>query len=41
MVQNYEDAMAIYRWARCPDEFVTFTCNPQWLEIKRVLMPGQ
>jgi hypothetical protein len=28
MVQNYQDAMAIYRWARCPNAFVTFTCNP-------------
>ncbi len=37
MVQNYQDAMAIYRWAGCPDAFVTFTCNPQWFEIKRAL----
>ncbi len=28
MVQNYRDAMAICRWAGCPDAFVTFTCNP-------------
>jgi hypothetical protein len=28
MVQNYQDAMAIYKWARCSDAFVTFTCNP-------------
>ncbi len=41
MVQNYQDAMAIYRWAGCPDAFVTFTCNPQWLEIKRALLLGQ
>jgi hypothetical protein len=41
MVQNYQDAMAIYRWAHCPDAFVTFTCNPQWPEIKRALLPGQ
>jgi len=41
MVQNYQDAMAICRWARCPDAFVTFTCNPQWLEIKRALLFGQ
>jgi hypothetical protein len=41
MVQNYQDAMAIYRWAGCPDVFVTFTCNPQWLEIKRALPLGQ
>jgi hypothetical protein len=25
---------------RCPDAFVTFTCNPQWLEIKRALLLG-
>ncbi len=41
MVQNYQDAMVICRWAGCPDVFVTFTCNPQWLEIKRVLPFGQ
>jgi hypothetical protein len=41
MVQNYQDAMAICRWAGCPDVFVTFTCNPQWLEIKRALLFGQ
>jgi hypothetical protein len=41
MVQNYQDAMAICRWARCPDAFVTFTCNPQWPEIKRALLLGQ
>jgi hypothetical protein len=41
MVQNYQDAMAIYRWVGCPDAFATFTCNPQWLEIKIVLPLGQ
>jgi len=41
MVQNYQDAMAICRWAGCPDAFVTFTSNPQWLEIKRTLLLGQ
>jgi hypothetical protein len=41
MVQNYEDAMAICRWAGCPNVFATFTCNPQWLKIKRVLPLGQ
>jgi hypothetical protein len=38
MVQNYQDAMVICRWAHCLDAFVTFTCNPQWLEIKRALL---
>jgi hypothetical protein len=28
MVKNYQDAMAIYRWAYYPDVFVTFICNP-------------
>jgi hypothetical protein len=41
MVQNYQDAMAIYRWAPCLDAFVTFICNPQWHGIKRALLPGQ
>jgi len=41
IVQNYQDAMAICRWAGCLDAFVTFTCNPQWLEIKRALLLGQ
>jgi len=41
MVQNFQDAMAICRWARCPYAFVIFTCNPQWPEIKRMLLPEQ
>jgi hypothetical protein len=41
MVQNYQDAMAICKWAGCPDAFVTFTYNPQWLEIKPALLFGQ
>jgi hypothetical protein len=41
MVQNYQDAMAICKWADCSDAFVTFTCNPQWLEIKTALLLGQ
>ncbi len=41
MVHNYQDAMAICKWARCSDAFVTFTCNPQWPEIKRVLLLRQ
>jgi len=41
MVQNYQDAMAIYIWAHCPDAFVTFTCNPQWPKIKKTLLSGQ
>ncbi len=40
MLQNYQDAMAIYKWAHCLDVFVTFICNPQWPKIKRALLPG-
>ncbi|KAH0682869.1 hypothetical protein KY289_020621 [Solanum tuberosum] len=35
MLQNYQDAMAICKWAGYPDLFITFTCNPKWPEIKR------
>nr|XP_009768123.1 PREDICTED: uncharacterized protein LOC104219188 isoform X1 [Nicotiana sylvestris] len=35
MLQNYQDAMAIYKWAGYPDLFITFTCNPKWPEITR------
>ena len=35
MLQNYQDALAICRWAGYPDIFLTFTCNPAWPEIKR------
>jgi len=35
MLQNYQDAMAICKWAGYPDLFITFTCNPKWPEINR------
>ncbi|XP_019225110.1 PREDICTED: uncharacterized protein LOC109206711 [Nicotiana attenuata] len=35
MLQNYQDAMAICKWAGYPDLFITFTCNPKWPEILR------
>uniref|UniRef100_A0A1U7VM58 Uncharacterized protein LOC104217469 n=1 Tax=Nicotiana sylvestris TaxID=4096 RepID=A0A1U7VM58_NICSY len=35
MIQNYQDAMAICKWARYPNLFITFTCNPKWPEISR------
>ena len=35
--QNYQDAMAICRWAGYPNLFLTFTCNPKWPEIKAML----
>ena len=43
MIQNYQDAMAIYRLYGNHDLFMTFTCNPKWPEITRALsmIPGQ
>ncbi|KAK9050845.1 hypothetical protein SSX86_030188 [Deinandra increscens subsp. villosa] len=35
MIQQYQDAMAICRWAGTPDLFITMTCNPHWPEIER------
>ncbi|KAK9669021.1 hypothetical protein RND81_13G103600 [Saponaria officinalis] len=41
--QQYMDALAICRWAGPPDLFLTFTCNPKWVEIEEFLAgnPGQ
>lgn len=36
-VQNYQDAMAICKWAGYPDLFITFTANPIWPEIQYML----
>lgn len=36
-VQNFQDAMAICRWAGYPNLFVTFTCNAKWPEIQYML----
>ncbi|XP_059285058.1 uncharacterized protein LOC132038402 [Lycium ferocissimum] len=35
--QNYQDAMALCRWAGYPDLFLAFTCNPKWPEINEML----
>ncbi|XP_022003575.1 uncharacterized protein LOC110901029 [Helianthus annuus] len=35
MLQQYQDAMAICRWAETPDLFITMTCNPRWPEVDR------
>ena len=40
-VQQYQDAMAIVRTFGKPTFFITFTCNAQWEEITRELLPGQ
>jgi len=41
MMQHYQDAMAIIRFAGKPTYFATFTCNPKWPEIIDALLPGQ
>ncbi|KAK9665931.1 hypothetical protein RND81_14G146800 [Saponaria officinalis] len=43
LFQNYQDTLAICRWAGPPDLFITFTCNPKWVEIEEFLAahPGQ
>lgn len=35
MVQNYQDTMAICKYVKYPELFITFTCNPKWPEITR------
>ncbi|XP_074298433.1 uncharacterized protein LOC141629311 [Silene latifolia] len=32
---NFLDTMTICKWFGYPDLFITFTCNPKWLEIVR------
>ena len=41
MVQCYQDAMAIGRVHGKPDIFLTMTCNPNWREITKNLLPNQ
>lgn len=43
LLQNYQDAMAICKHYRCPELFITFTCNPKWPEIVEAmkLIEGQ
>ena len=42
VIQNYHDGIAICREYGPPDYFVTFTCNPKWLEIAEgIFEPGQ
>jgi len=38
---HYQDAMAIARKHGGPSLFITFTCNPTWIEVTRELYPGQ
>ena len=37
MVQRYQDAMAIVRERGPPTLFITFTCNPDWPDIKQAM----
>ena len=37
MYQLYQDSMSIVRALGKPDLFITFTCNPGWIEIQREL----
>ncbi|XP_058764312.1 uncharacterized protein LOC131637724 [Vicia villosa] len=39
MEQLYFDGMAICSHIGFPDLFITFTCNPMWPEVKRLLHP--
>jgi len=41
MVQLYQDAMALCWGHGKPDLFVTITCNPNWPDIGRNLLPGK
>ena len=41
MQQRYQDAMAMARYFKNIDLFITMTTNPDWIEIKRELLPGQ
>ena len=37
MQQHYQDAIAITKAKTKPDLLITMTCNPKWIELKRVL----
>ncbi|XP_036322284.1 uncharacterized protein LOC118736293 [Rhagoletis pomonella] len=41
MHEYAQDAITYVRLYGRPDLFITFTCNPQWKEVKDVLFPGQ
>lgn len=41
MQEYIQDAMTYVRVYGRPDLFITFTCNPQWDEIKKYLLAGQ
>lgn len=37
MQQNFQDSIAICKEYGHPDLFITFTCNPKWVEIQRAV----
>jgi hypothetical protein len=41
MKRRYMDVMALVWKFGKPDIFLTMTCNPNWDEIRRELLPGQ
>ncbi|PIA26326.1 hypothetical protein AQUCO_09500057v1, partial [Aquilegia coerulea] len=41
MYEIYQDSMAITRYYKHPDIFMTVTSNPKWPEIQNELKPGQ
>ncbi|KAJ3568310.1 hypothetical protein NP233_g5793 [Leucocoprinus birnbaumii] len=41
MAQCFQDSMALARYFRKVDLFVTMTTNPEWIEIMQELLPGQ
>ena len=41
MKQCLQDALALARFHKKIDLFITITCNPNWPEITRELLPGQ
>ena len=41
MQERTQDAMTYVRNYGSPDLFITFTCNPKWIEIQTELFPGQ
>ncbi|KYO43944.1 hypothetical protein Y1Q_0012895 [Alligator mississippiensis] len=41
MHERTQDAMTYVQNCSCPDLFITFTCNPAWVEVANELMLGQ
>ena len=39
--ERYQNALKLIQMQGKPDLFITMTCNPQWPEIQRELLPGE